>query len=156
MQEKVGFTIGKFAPFHKGHEYLIETGINEMDRFIVVVYETDKINISVEKRAEWIKKMYPSIEIKYAKNPPTKYGLDDESVEIQMKYLINIIGNEKVTHFYSSEEYGKAVAKYMHIKDRRVDQNRVHNPISATKIRKNLEENKEWIEDLVYQDINQS
>ena len=98
--------------------------------------------------------MYPNVEIKYAKNPPTKYGLDDESVQIQMKYLTNIIENENVTHFYSSEEYGKAVAKYMHIEDRRVDQNRVHNPISATEIRKNLEGNKEWVEDLVYQEIN--
>ena len=23
--KKIGFTIGKFAPFHKGHQYLIET-----------------------------------------------------------------------------------------------------------------------------------
>ena len=24
---KIGFTIGKFAPLHKGHQYLIEKGI---------------------------------------------------------------------------------------------------------------------------------
>ncbi len=23
-EEKIGFTIGKFAPFHKGHEYLLK------------------------------------------------------------------------------------------------------------------------------------
>ena len=42
---KVGFTIGKFAPLHKGHQYLIEKGIQEMDEFYVIVYETDKMKI---------------------------------------------------------------------------------------------------------------
>ena len=121
MQEKIGFTIGKFAPLHKGHEYLIETGIKEMDKFIIVLYETDVIDVSLEQRASWIKQMYPSVEIRFAKNPPKQYGLDEESVNIQMEYLTKIIKDEKVTHFYSSEKYGKAVADYMHIEDRRVD-----------------------------------
>ena len=37
---KIGFTIGKFAPLHKGHQYLIEKGLKEMDKFYVVIYET--------------------------------------------------------------------------------------------------------------------
>lgn len=53
--KKIGFTIGKFAPFHKGHQYLIEKAIKEMDEFYVIVYETDVINIPVEVRADWIK-----------------------------------------------------------------------------------------------------
>ena len=32
---KVGFTIGKFAPLHKGHEYLINKGIKENDEFYI-------------------------------------------------------------------------------------------------------------------------
>ena len=28
---KTGFTIGKFAPFHKGHEFLIESALKEVD-----------------------------------------------------------------------------------------------------------------------------
>ena len=57
MKEKnIGFTIGKFAPLHKGHQLLIETGLKEMDEFFVVVYDTDVTNIDVEKRAQWIKK----------------------------------------------------------------------------------------------------
>ena len=30
-KEKIGFTIGKFAPLHKGHQYLIETALKEME-----------------------------------------------------------------------------------------------------------------------------
>ena len=44
-EKKVGFTIGKFAPFHKGHEYLIETALKDMDEFYVVVYDTPELNI---------------------------------------------------------------------------------------------------------------
>ena len=152
--KKIGFTIGKFAPLHKGHQFLIFLALNEMDKVIVVVYDTDVIDVSTEKRAEWIKSIYPEVEIRLAHNPPSKYGLDDESVNIQMEYLYNIIGNEKVTHFYSSEEYGAYVAKYMNIVDRRVDNKRIKVPIHASQIRNSLENNKEWVHYNVYNDLN--
>lgn len=150
--KKIGFTIGKFAPFHKGHQFLIDTALKEMDQMIVVVYDTDLIDVKTEERAKWIKELYPNVEIKFAHNPPKQYGLDDESVKIQMEYLTKIMEGEKVTHFYSSEKYGECVAKYMNLVDRRVDNERKNVPIRATKIRENLEENKEWIEPNVYND----
>ncbi len=150
--KKIGFTIGKFAPLHKGHQYLIETALNEMDKMIVVVYDTDLIDIEIEKRAKWIKELYPNVEIKFAHNPPSQYGLDEESVKIQMEYLTKIMENEKPTHFYSSEKYGASVAKYMNLVDRRVDNERINVPIRATTIRDNIEENKKWLENNVYED----
>ena len=64
---KIGFTIGKFAPLHKGHQYLIEKGIKEMDEFYVIIYETNVMDISVEQRANWIKELYPVVKILIAK-----------------------------------------------------------------------------------------
>ena len=154
--KKIGFTIGKFAPLHKGHQFLIETALKEMDKMIVIVYDTDLIDIPTEKRAEWIKKLYPNVEIKFGYNPPKQYGLDEESVNIQMEYLTQIIGDEKPTHFYSSEKYGASVAKYMNLIDRRVDNEREIVPIRATIVRENLEENKKWIEPNVYNDCKNS
>ena len=151
-EEKIGFTIGKFAPFHKGHQYLIETALEEMDKMIVVVYDTDLVDIETEKRAEWIKKLYPNVEIKFAHNPPSQYGLDEESVNIQMEYLTKIMEGEKPTHFYSSEKYGASVAKYMNLVDRRVDNERKKVPARATVIRENIEENRKWLEKIVYDD----
>ena len=69
-----------------------------------------------------------------------------------MEYLSKIIGNENVTHFYSSEEYGAAVAKYMNIVDRRVDSNRQVIPIRATDLRRNIDKNKKWLDEEVYLD----
>ena len=151
---KIGFTIGKFAPLHKGHQYLIEKGLSEMDEFYVIVYDTNVINIATEKRANWIKEIYPKAKIIYAKNPPSQYGLDEESIKIQMDYLKKIIKDIPITHFYNSEPYGKFVARDLNIQEVQVDRTREKYAISGTKIRKNVKENKHYVEDIVYKEIN--
>jgi len=151
--KKIGFTIGKFAPLHKGHQYLIETAIKEIDELYVIVYETNLIDISAEKRAEWIKKLYPNVHTIIAKNPPKKYGMDEESVKIQTDYLKKILGNVKGTHFYSSEEYGKYVARDLNVVNRVVDFKRSFIPISATKVRANFEVYGKYVSKIVYDDV---
>ena len=153
---KIGFTIGKFAPLHKGHQFLIETALKEMDEFYVVIYDTNVINIDVKKRAGWIKKLYPKVKIIYAYNSPKQYGLDSESVNIQMEYLSKIIKDIPVTHFYSSELYGEKVAEYLHIENRLVDFNRTQYPINATKIRENYNQGIKYLEEFVYKDLEEN
>lgn len=153
MERKIGFTIGKFAPLHKGHQFLIETALEEMDEFYIVIYETNKIDIDLERRANWIKKLYPKAKILYAKNPPIEYGLDKKSVNIQMTYLNQIIKNIKPTYFYSSELYGKYVAEYLKIINRMVDLKRKKFNISASKILEDVDKNKNWLDEIVYKDL---
>ena len=150
---KIGFTIGKFAPLHKGHQYLIEKGLKEMDEFYVIVYDTNVIDISTEQRAKWIKEIYPKAKIIYAKNPPSQYGLDEKSVKIQTDYLKKLVKEIPVTHFYNSEPYGKFVARDLDIQEVQVDRNREKYMISATKLRNNLEENRKYLNNIVYEDI---
>ena len=154
--KKIGFTIGKFAPLHKGHQFLIETALKEMDEFYVVIYDTNVINIDVKKRAGWIKKLYPEVKIIYAYNSPKQYGLDSESVNIQMEYLSKIIKDIPVTHFYSSELYGEKVAEYLHIENTLVDFNRTQYPINATKIRENYNQGIKYLEEFVYKDLEEN
>lgn len=153
MNKKIGFTIGKFAPLHKGHEFLIETALNEMDEMYVVIYDTDKTNIDIKTRANWINKLYPNVKVLYAYDSPKQYGLDEKSVSIQMNYLNNIIKDIPVTHFYSNEKYGEKVSEYLNIKNRIVDIEKATIPISATSLRNNLEDNKKYLEDFIYKDI---
>lgn len=143
--KKIGFTIGKFAPFHKGHAYLIETALNEMDEFYVVVYDTPEFNIDIDTKIKWITKKFPTVKILKAYDSPKKIGLDDESVKIQMEYLKEIIKDIDVGYFYSSEEYGKYVAKYLNIENRVVDKERETFPISGTLLRGNRRLQKKWI-----------
>lgn len=151
--KKIGFTIGKYAPLHKGHQLVIETALNEMDEVYCVIYDTDVININLEKRANWVKKLYPNVNIIYAYNSPSKYGLDDDSVKIQMEYLSNLIKEIPVTHFYSSELYGQKVADYLNIENRIVDIERKQIPINAKQIRENLNNNKDYLENFIYKEI---
>ena len=147
---KVGFTIGKFAPFHKGHESLISKAVKEMDEVYVLINDTDVTNIPLEERANWIKEIYPNVKIILGKNPPKQYGMDEESIKIQTDYLKSTFKGIPITHFYSSEEYGKYVARDLNVVDRRVNK---EIPISATTIRNNIKDNKEYLEKSVYQKI---
>ena len=138
---------------NKGHEYLIESALKEMDEVYVVVYDTDILEIPSEKRGEWIKKIFPDVNILYAHNPPSKIGLDVESVNIQMEYLSKIMQNIPVTHFYNSEEYGKYVADYLNIIERNIDMQRDMVKICATDIRGDIESKKDFLSKIVYNDL---
>lgn len=151
--KKVGFTIGKFAPFHKGHEYLIETALKESDELYVVIYDTDVTEISVEKRAKWITDRFNDVKIIYAYDSPKQYGLDDESVKIQMEYLTKQIDGIPVNCFFSSEPYGEKVAQYLNIENRIVDISRQQVPISAGLIRNDIEKHKMFLDEKVYKEI---
>jgi len=124
-----------------------------MDKFYVIIYETDVTQIPIETRANWIKQIYPEVTLLYAKNPPSQYGLDEESVKIQTDYLKEILKDIKVTHFYNSEPYGKFVARDLGIEEVQVDRKREKYPISGTAIRKELKNNENYIEEIVYHDI---
>ncbi len=153
---KIGFTIGKFAPLHKGHQYLIEKALSEMDKFYVVIYETTVTKIPIETRANWIKQLYPEANLIYAKNPPSQYGLDEESIKIQTDYLKEMVKGLEVTHFYNSEPYGKFVARDLKLEEVQVDRKREKYPISGTEIRKQIEKNESFVEKIVYKDIKQA
>lgn len=142
--QKIGFTIGKFAPFHKGHAYLIETALKEMDEFYVVVYDTPQFDIDIEEKINCITKRFPNVRIIKAFNSPQQIGLDEESVRIQMEYLSEIIKDVDVGYFYSSEDYGKYVAEYLKIENRMVDKERTAFPISGTKLRSDADLRREW------------
>ncbi len=150
---KTGFTIGKFAPFHKGHEFLIETALNEVDELYVVVYDTPKLDIDIDTKINWIKDRYPGVKIIKAFDSPKQYGLDQDSVKVQMEYLEKQLGKVKPNVFYSSELYGEEVAKWMNIPHRMVDLERKNVPIGASKIRKDVEGNKQFLNDEVYSDL---
>ena len=97
----IGFTIGKFAPLHKGHEELIEKGIKENEEFYILINDTDVTKVPLEERAKWIKNMYPTVHVIIGKNPPKEYGMDDKSIKIQTDYLKQVFKNIPVTRFYS-------------------------------------------------------
>ena len=118
-----------------------------------IKYSDFNYDIPVEKRADWIKKLYPNVNVILAKNPPSKYGMDEESIKIQTDYLKKVLGDVPGTHFFSSEEYGKFVARDLNVENRVVDYKREFIPISGTKVRANIDEYANFVNKIVYNDI---
>jgi HTH-type transcriptional repressor of NAD biosynthesis genes len=70
-----GLTLGKFAPLHKGHQFLIETALAEMDEVIVMVYDCpETIAVPLSVRAAWIRQLYPTVRVIEAWDGPTEIG----------------------------------------------------------------------------------
>ena len=56
---RAGVTLGKFAPFHKGHMLLIDAILDDCDVAVVIVYDYPRvIDIKTSIRAKWIKDIY--------------------------------------------------------------------------------------------------
>ncbi|WP_228520959.1 AAA family ATPase [Flavobacterium sp. HJJ] len=152
-RHKVGLTLGKFAPFHKGHQLMIETAIKEVNELIVLIYDDPIINIPLSIRAGWIREIYPQIEVIEGVNSPNDSGYTPEIMKIQEDYVSEVLGNRSITHFYSSEPYGVHMSAALNAVNRQVDISRNSIPISATKIREDAFKNKKFIHPVVYKDL---
>lgn len=149
----LGLTLGKFAPLHKGHQFMIETALQEVDELIVVIYETDVTPIPLHIRAGWIRKLYPAVRVIEAWDGPDGYSNDREHEIREEQYILGLLDGEQVTHFYSSEFYGEHMSVALGAVDRRVDEARREVPISATMIRSDPYKYRESISDVVYRDL---
>ncbi|MDX9723329.1 MAG: adenylyltransferase/cytidyltransferase family protein, partial [Myxococcota bacterium] len=69
-----GLTLGKFAPFHRGHQLLVETALAEVDELFVMLYDTDLIDVPLQIRAGWIQQLYPCVKLIEAWDGPDGYG----------------------------------------------------------------------------------
>lgn len=153
MEKTTGLVLGKFAPFHKGHELLIKTALSEVDRVQVLIYQCpETISIPLHVRASWIRELYPQTNVIEAWDGPTESGHSKRIKKLNEDYILKNI-NEPITNFYSSEWYGKHVSSRLGAKNRIVDLDRKQIPISGTKIRKNIKKSKKYLSNIVYKSL---
>ena len=148
-----GLTLGKFAPFHRGHQMLVETALAEVDELVVMVYATDVTDVPLQVRAGWIRALYPTVRIIEAWDGPDGYGDTPEIRGEQETYILKKLGGLRVTHFYSSEFYGDHVSRALDAVDRRIDEARSAVPISGTVLRADYFGGREYIASQVYADL---
>ena len=148
-----GLTLGKFAPFHRGHQLLVETALAEMDEVVIMVYATDVTDVPLQVRAGWIRELYPTVRIIEAWDGPDGYGDTPEICSEQEAYILKKLGGLRITHFYSSEFYGDHVSRALNAVDRRVDEMRSALPISGTALRADYFLWREYIAPRVYADL---
>lgn len=155
---ETGLTLGKYAPFHKGHEYVFDTALDEdeddVDHLIAVIYDCPTVTaVPLSVRAEWIRDRYPEVTVIEGWTLPTETGYDEDTKRKQEQAIRDVIGEREIDVFYSSEPYGEHMSDALDARDRRVDQPRETVPISGTKIRADTYGNRDFVSDRVYRDL---
>ena len=152
--KKIGLTLGKFAPLHRGHQLVIETALSEMDQVKVLIYDMpDLTEVPLSIRANWIRQLYPQVEVLSAWDGPIDVSNDPAITELHDAYLRQRMKGHEITHFYSSEFYGEHVSHALGAVDRRVDNDRASVCISATQIRSNPMDYRHFVSPIVYRDL---
>ena len=151
---KTGLFLGKFSILHKGHQYIIDTALKEVDELLVLIYDSpSSTNIPLDLRASWIKSLYPKVNVILGWNAPECSGYTDEIKKTQEDYVLGILNGKKVTHFYSSEPYGEHMSKALNCIERTIDIKRSTVTISASKVQENPFKYREFVHPLVYRDL---
>lgn len=150
----LGFTLGKFAPLHNGHCYLIEAAQQQVDHLIVIIYDAPEVTpIPLSVRARWIRTLFPDVEVIEAWMGPPDTGMIPEVMQKQEDFLLDLLKGRPITHFFSSEPYGEHVSAAFGAKDIRIDMPRQEVPISGTEIRKAPYVHRKHIPTMVYPDL---
>jgi HTH-type transcriptional regulator, transcriptional repressor of NAD biosynthesis genes len=151
--KKTGLTLGKFAPLHKGHQYMIETALQEMDELIILIYDAEETEIPLSVRSGWLRRLYPRAEVLEAWDGPQEVGDSPEIRAMHEAYILERLGGRKITHFYSSEFYGEHVSLALGAVNRQVDPARAMFPVSGTAVRENPYRWRNYVDPFVYRDL---
>lgn len=146
-----GFTLGKFAPLHKSHQFLIEFALQQVDHLSVVIYACDELpSCSLQTRINWITQLYPTVQVIEAPDGPKEVGYSIEITQKHDAYLKQLLKGQSFDCFFSSEPYGEHISRAFNCKDIRVDQERTNVPISGTQVRSNVNMCAEFLSPLVF------
>ena len=124
-----GVVIGKFYPPHRGHKFLIETALAQVNHLDVLVCARPEQTISGELRRQWLQEIHPAACVRVIDDP----GEDDNS-KFWAEYTVEILGRAPDVVF-SSENYGVDYARFLGCQHVMVDRERKHMPVSASAIR---------------------
>jgi NadR type nicotinamide-nucleotide adenylyltransferase len=150
---KIGMTLGKYSPLHKGHQLVIETALREMDQIFVMIYPSPEPNsIPLPVRAAWIRELYPQVKLIEAWDGPTEVGYTAEITQMHDAYILSRFRDKGITHFYSSEPYGEHVSRALNAVNRTVDIDRSAVPVSGTMVRSDPYATRHFLSDRVYRD----
>lgn len=148
------FTFGKYLPFHKGHQALIDFALTKSDYLYVVVCASKSEKIPASVRANWIRATYPAhsnlevIEFTYDESELPNTSVASREVSEVWSHLFSKL-LPKIDTVITSEPYGEFVAEYMNVTHLPFDPQRAAVPISATQIRGSICDHWDFLPDAV-------
>ncbi|WP_293933107.1 AAA family ATPase [Iodobacter sp.] len=162
---RYGLIVGKFAPLHLGHEALIHFARQHCDQLLLLSYTSQALSHSTLRR-QWLKAAFPWAQVcvldaaRLASWPELQLPDDFASDNVQREFVRQVLLRLgfRPDCVFSSESYGPGFAAYLSTATHPVqhiafDPDRQQFPISATQIRNNPQQAKQWLSARVYQDF---
>ena len=134
IKYKTGVIVGKFYPPHKGHHYLINTGLKNCHELTVIVCTREDQSIPGTLRADWIREVHPKAKVILADDSIPENQDPEDYSKAWAEYTLKLLGFVPDVAF-TSEEYGERWARYMGCEHFLVDIKRETIPCSGTMIR---------------------
>ncbi|WP_425307284.1 AAA family ATPase [Ammonicoccus fulvus] len=129
-----GLVLGKFYPFHAGHQNLIRVASAHCERVTVQVLASSVESIPVEVRADWIRAEHPEVDVVAGHDDaPIDYA-DPAVWDLHMEVIEGLL-DRPVDAVFTSDDYGAELARRLGARWFHVDPGRVAMPISGTAIR---------------------
>lgn len=129
-----GFVLGKFMPPHSGHGHLVRTATATVDELTILVCTVEREPIPGALRFAWMREIFPEANVVHVTDEVPSYP--DESPDFEAIWtalLRRYVPDAEV--FFSSEEYGDDVARWLGIRHVCVDRDRDIFPVSGTDVR---------------------
>lgn len=170
----IGLVVGKFAPLHRGHQFLLDRAQSMCERLVILSYaKPERDGCAPESRASWLASIYPEARIVVlddarlaslchdhhvaARHVPH----DDENDDVHRHFVAWVLRellHERVDVVFTSEDYGEGFAGVLsaeqgfnpRVAHVLVDPARSHVPISATRIREDVHAHRAWLDPVVY------
>ena len=137
-EKTTGMVLGKFLPPHLGHEYLIETAKAQVDQLYIVVDNIQTEVIDLKLRLKWMKEICPEAVVVTLPHELPQYPHEaPNDFWQQWDTMLKSVLKTKIDYVFASEHYGKKLADGLGAHFVMVDLKRQQVPISASKIRSN-------------------
>lgn len=180
---RCGLVVGKFCPLHRGHEYLIESALDQCDEVCIISYTRPAFtHCDADARERWLAEWFPQTRRLVLDEPrfadlAAQYGWpgspelphNDAAAEIHRElcgWLCHRVLAAPVDAVYTSEDYGDGLAAALTAYFRRErgddcpavthiagDRERTRIPVSGTAIRGNPHAYREFLAPVVYADF---
>ncbi len=151
---KKGLILGKFMPFHKGHQALIDFALTKASQIQVVIVEKVGETIPLQVRKEWIEGIYGSsvsggtVQVScFCHDLPHDGRFLEKDMALWCQAIYRAFPDVDV--FISSEAYGEVLATHMGISHVQFEPARSSVPITATEIRENPQAYAAYLPDVV-------
>lgn len=164
---RLGLVVGKFAPLHLGHEWLIAQAAQQCERLLILSYtKPEFVHCDVPARRRWLAQRFPQHETLVidddglremcldrgiAPEAIPRNEQDDATQQAFLAWLVHDVLERRPDAMFCSEAYGPPAASVLsdalgqHVQAIVVDRLRQHMPISASRIRQDPHGQARWM-----------